>query len=219
MSRIYDIHSRYDKGPVSALQWKILNHVCKTKDADFKSICKETDKKRTTIIQSIEPMIKRRLIGKVRVDPLLVKSRVIFTPTYKGKCYAEADGIQVEEIFHTEKDADIVSYLQVVEQVSEASQRKVMLRELAFNMLDLQIIDKQGNIKTDDKISALKDAFSDALTSLIQETDYDERCFFNEKTREWFTKFFSVEEKRELEKRLVKSKKNIDSTLRILRKL
>ncbi|MGE5638233.1 MAG: hypothetical protein ACM3WQ_05965 [Chloroflexota bacterium] len=164
-------------------------------------------------------MIKRRLIGKVRVDPLLVKSRVIFTPTYKGKCYAEADGMQVEEIFHTEKDADIVSYLQVVEQVSEASQRKVMLRELAFNMLDLQIIDKQGNIKTDDKISALKDAFSDALTSLIQETDYDERCFFNEKTREWFTKFFSVEEKRELEKRLVKSKKNIDSTLRILRKL
>ena len=78
MSMKYDIHSKYNNGPRSELQWKILIHICKTKDADFKSICKETHRNRTTIIQSIGPMIRRGLIEKIKVDPLLVKSRVIY---------------------------------------------------------------------------------------------------------------------------------------------
>lgn len=213
----YDIHSKYNKGPVSELQWKILIHVCKTKDTDFKSICKETGRNRTTIIQSIEPMIRRRLINKIKVDPLLVKSRVIFEPTYKGASYAEAFGLNVKDIFRTEKDPNILGYLQIVDQLSNTSQQKVMLRELSFNILDLSIIDGQGNIKTEDKISAIKDAFFDSLTSLIQ--DDNTSSLFNDKAIRWIASFFSANEVEELRKKLFKIKKNTDSTIRILSKL
>jgi len=213
----YDIPGKYNKGPVSELQWKILIHVCKTKDADFKSVCKETGRNRTTIIQSIEPMIRRRLIKKIRVDPLLIKSRVIFEPTYKGKSDAEAFGLNVKDIFRTEKDPDILGYLQIVDQLSNIFQRKVMLRELAFNILDQLIIDDQGNIKTKDKISAIKEAFFDSVTSLIQDNNIS--SLFNDKTIQWITSFFSANEVEELRKKVLKMNKNIDLTLRILSKL
>jgi hypothetical protein len=215
----YDIPGGYDKGPVSELQWKILICVCKNNNIDFKRICRETGKKRTTIIQSIEPMIKARLIIKSKVDPLLIKSRVIFRPTYKGKCYAESYGMKAEEIFSTDKDKDVVRYLQIVGRLSDASQRRVMMRELASNMLDLSIIDKRGNIKTQDKILALKDAFIDALTSLIQESEYDARSFLNDETTQWFSKYFSFDEIIELKRKLLRIKNNADSTLRILSRL
>jgi hypothetical protein len=215
----YDIPSKYNKGPRSELQWKILIHVCKTKDADFKSICKETGRDRTTIIQSIGPMIRRKLIDKIRVDPLLVKSRVIFLLTYSGKCYIEAFGLNVEDIFRTETDPNILRYLQIVDQLSNTSQRKVMFRELAFNVLDQSIIDDQGNIKTEDMISALKDAFLDALTSLIQDADYNTSNLFNNETIQWIAEFFSENEVKDLGKKLLKVKKNTVSTIRILSKL
>ena len=213
----YDIHRRYDKGPVSALQWKILIHVCKAKDADFKTICKETGKKRTTIIQSIDPMIRRRLINKIRVDPLLVKSRVIFVPTYKGKSYLEAFGLNVEDIFRTETDPNILEYLQIVDQFPSTSQRKVMLRELAFNVLDLLIIDGQGNIKKEDKIAAIKEAFLDSLTRLIDTDDLS--SLINDKTIQWVTRFFSANEVKELGKKFFRINKNSNSTIRIFSKL
>ena len=193
----YDITRKYDIGPISELQWKILHYVCKTKDTDFKSICKETGRERTTIIQSIKPMIKRKLIDKRRVDPVLVKSRVIFTPTYKGKCYLEAFGVNVEDIFRTEMDPSISIYLQIVDQLSNTRQQKLMLRELASNVLDLSIIDELGNIKTEDKISSLKDAFLDAFTNLMQETDYNASSLFNDKTIRLLTMLFSANEMKE----------------------
>ena len=213
----YDIHSKYNNGPRSELQWKILIHICKTKDADFKSICKETHRNRTTIIQSIGPMIRRGLIEKIKVDPLLVKSRVIFLLMYRGKSYIEAFGFNVEDIFRTETDPNILEYLQIVDQFPSTSQRKVMLRELAFNVLDLLIIDGQGNIKKEDKIAAIKEAFLDSLTSLIDTDDLS--SLINDKTIQWVTRFFSANEVKEVKKKLFRINKNSNSTIRIFSKL
>ena len=110
-----------------------------------------------------------------------------------------------------------MGYLQIVDQLSNTSKQKVMLRELSFNILDLSIIDGQGNIKTEDKISAIKDSFFDSLTSLIQ--DDNTSSLFNDKAIRWIASFFSANEVEELRKKLFKIKKNTDSTIRILSKL
>lgn len=52
--------------------------------ADYKSLQKTTGKKRITILQSIRPLIRRRLINEGREDPNHSKSRRIFKPTEKG---------------------------------------------------------------------------------------------------------------------------------------
>ena len=195
---------KYDKGPISELQWKILIHVCKNNGATYKSICRETGKCRTTIIQSIQPLIKRRCIDKVKVDPILIKSKLIFMPTYKGKSHAEAWGLGVEEIFRTETDHHILNYLQILKQISDVSQRRIMLQELASSLLNTLIIDAHGNISTSDKITSIKEAFYDGLISL-QDAGYNTSGLFNDKTIQWFTEFFSAIEVKELEKSFSKS--------------
>jgi hypothetical protein len=51
------------------LQDKILAHICRTKDADYKTLSKETDRDRITLKQSIDPLIKRRYITAEKVNP------------------------------------------------------------------------------------------------------------------------------------------------------
>jgi hypothetical protein len=44
------------------LQEKILRHISKTPNADYKTISKETDRDRITILQSLQPLMKRHYI-------------------------------------------------------------------------------------------------------------------------------------------------------------
>src|SRR4051812_1686083 len=73
------------------LQEKILRHICKTRDADYKTISKETDRDRITILQSLQPLMKHHYVYKQKIDPNRIKSKLIFKPTDKGMYYALAN--------------------------------------------------------------------------------------------------------------------------------
>jgi predicted transcriptional regulator len=49
------------------LQEKILRHISKTPNADYKTISKETDRDKITILQSLQPLMKRHYIYKQRL--------------------------------------------------------------------------------------------------------------------------------------------------------
>lgn len=207
------------QNPYSKLQHEIIIHICKNKNADYQSICKATKRTRTTIIQSLKPMLKVGLVNKEKLNPSLVKSKLIFSPTYRGKAYAEAWGLGAKHIFNTETDPHITNYLRVLVGNSNPSWHNLFLQELASNLLDMSIIDKQGNIELNDKITALKEAFRDGLLRVIQEPNYDAATLFNSSTIEWLKKLFSADEVKEMKMMLLEIKKNSDSTLQILSRL
>jgi hypothetical protein len=74
----------------SDLQEKILLHVCTTKNADYKTISKETDRDRITILQSLQGLFRRHYVEKKKIVPQYEKSKLMFTPTPKGIIYALA---------------------------------------------------------------------------------------------------------------------------------
>jgi hypothetical protein len=214
------------KGPVSELQWKIIRHICTTKDADYKSISDYTNRKRTTIIQSIGSLMKHSYIEKVKVDPIRKNSKLIFRPTYKAKMYVwnigyawEEKPPRIVEIFHTEKDPFILSYIEILNQISEPSQLKAMSYEFASNLLNLSIIDRKGNIKINDRISSVKDAFREGLLTLIKNREYDAKNLFNDNTIKWLTNFFSQAEIIELKDMLLMIRVNLNSSIQILSNL
>ncbi len=207
------------RSPNSELQGQILIHICKTRKADYKSICKATKRRRTTIIQSLKPMLKDGLVRKEMLDHSLIKSKLVFSPTHRGKAYAEALGLSPKHIFSTETDAYITDYLKILVGNSRAPWRDLFMQELASNILDLSIIDKLGNIELNDKITALKEAFRDGLLRAIQEPDYDAVTLFNSNTKEWLKKTFSTDEIKEMKETLSKIKENSDFTLQLLTRL
>ena len=74
----------------SDLQEKILLHACTTTNADYKTISKETDRDRITILQSLQGLFRRHYIEKKKIFPQYEKSKLIFSPTPKGIVYALA---------------------------------------------------------------------------------------------------------------------------------
>jgi hypothetical protein len=74
----------------SDLQERILLHVCTTTNADYKTISKETDRDRITILQSLQGLFRRHYVEKKKVLPQYEKSKLIFLPTPKGIIYALA---------------------------------------------------------------------------------------------------------------------------------
>lgn len=74
----------------SDLQEKILVHVCTTTNADYKTISKETDRDRITILQSLQGLFRRHYVDKKKILPQYEKSKLIFSPTPKGIIYSLA---------------------------------------------------------------------------------------------------------------------------------
>lgn len=73
---------------MTQLQMNILNRVCRTKAADYNSLTEGTKRNRVTILQSIQSLIKRRLINEERQNPHHSKSKRIFKPTDRGVFYS-----------------------------------------------------------------------------------------------------------------------------------
>lgn len=74
--------------PTTELQTKVLYYICRKSRPDYKSLGKAMGRSRITILQSLRPLIGRRLIDEERKDPLNRKSKRIFKPTDRGIFYS-----------------------------------------------------------------------------------------------------------------------------------
>jgi len=130
------------------LQEKILEHVCKTKNADYKTISKATDRDRITILQSLQPLMKGHYVSKEKVVPDYEKSKLIFKPTQKGMIYSLAFlNVKVDDVLESYQNiCQITSYVEFIKSVSNDQLRNDLVKDYAKLIAEQNAFDDKGNI-------------------------------------------------------------------------
>ena len=130
------------------LQEKSLRHISKTSNADYKTISKATDRDRITILQSLQPLIKHNYVYKEKIEPHLIKSKLIFKPTHKGMAYSIAIlGVDIDDVRKAHVNADVlVKYNDLIKNIDNPIQRKRLEREMVKVLLLYNLFDDKGDI-------------------------------------------------------------------------
>jgi predicted transcriptional regulator len=130
------------------LQQKILEHICKTKNADYKTISKATDRDRITILQSLQPLMKGHYVSKEKVVPENEKSKLIFKPTQKGMVYSLAFlNVNVDDVLKSYQDiCQITNYTEFIKSISDYQLRDNLVNDYAKLIAEQNAFDDKGNI-------------------------------------------------------------------------
>jgi hypothetical protein len=202
----------------SELQEGILRHVCKTKNADYKTISKETDKDRITILQSLEPLKKRHYIFVEKIHPALKKSKLIFKPTDKGVFYALAFlGVTLDDISRTLNSADeIGKYAEFVRNIRSGLQRRQLQQNIARRFIEHDLFYDTGKLMVSSKDDYIKQGLRLALLEAASNKNYDPMSMFNVKTVDSLRMIFAPNEMKELREFFTKIRDNLNSAIRLL---
>lgn len=200
------------------LQEKILRHISKTPNADYKTISKDTDRDRITILQSLQPLIKRNYVYKQKVDPHLIKSKLIFKPTDKGMAYSIAMlGMDIDDVRKAHVNADIlVKYNYLIKNISNPIRRREMEREMVKVLLLYNLFDDKGNIIITNRKEFLKQGIRIGLFNLTADKYYDPENLFTLHTVETLKDAFHTSERKELKEFLMKIRDNLDLSIKQL---
>jgi predicted transcriptional regulator len=139
---------------ITDLQTEILKHVCMRRDADYKTLSKATDRDRITLLQSLHSLMKHRLVYREKDNPNLVKSKLIFRPTPRGRAYASTFlKMDLDDIRYAQSDDDERrKYRDFIKQVANPSKRKRNERLMMKDLLLENLFQDDGNIPDIDKL-------------------------------------------------------------------
>jgi hypothetical protein len=197
------------------LQEKILRHVSKTSNADYKTISKETDRDRITILQSLQPLIKRHYIYKQKIDPNRIKSKLIFKPTQKGIAYAIAFlGVDSNHIMKAQDDASqIIKYNKFIEQINDSKLRKQLAESMMTKLIEYDLFDDKGSIIITSRQDMIKQGFRMAILEQAKDKDFDPHNLFNPQSVKLLTKIYNPDELKEFKESLIRIKNNLELTI------
>ena len=200
------------------LQEKILRHISKTANADYKTISKETDRDRITILQSLQPLIKRNYVYKEKVDPHLIKSKLIFKPTDKGIAYSIAIlGVDIDDIRKAHVNAvELAKYNDLIKKVAKPLGRKQLEREATRVLVMYDLFDDKGKTIMTDRKAYLKQGIRIVLFNLTADKYYDPEKLFTLQFVERLKKLVRPSELKELKEFLMKIRENIDLNIKQL---
>jgi predicted transcriptional regulator len=203
--------------PISDLQAQILKHLCQTKDADYKTISKETDRDRITILQSLQSLIKRRYIQKQKLEPEHVKSKLIFKPTRKGMIYAIGHlEVPYDKVLNAHPDAEqLLEYDNpYLEYLSDPIQLNRIMYYWLKALLDKKAFDNEGRLTSSkNKQNTVKLASLRAMLNLFADKEFDPNTLFKSKDQSMKSKPVVRREFQELRKSLQRIKNNLDLTI------
>src|SRR2546428_5357535 len=170
----------------SELQEQILRHVCKTKNSSYKTISKETDRDRITILQSLQPLMKRHYLVAEKIDPSLKKSKLVFKPTDKGVFYALAFlGVTLDDIARAYYSAEEISKSsEFVRNIRGPLQRRQFQQGILRRFVEEDLFDNSGKLIISTKDDYFKQGLRIALLELTKNKYYDPRDLFNTRTIE-----------------------------------
>jgi hypothetical protein len=162
--------------PTSKLQEMILKHICIATNADYKTISKDTDRDRITILQSLRPLIAHQYVMQIRSNPERPKSKLVFKPTDKGMMYSIAYlGVDIDEIRTAQLSQDVLeNYKVFLRQVTDLSLRKQLEQYIAPKLLvDHASFDEEGNLIASDPRELLKQVLRISLFKLLSDKHFN----------------------------------------------
>jgi DNA-binding MarR family transcriptional regulator len=199
---------------LSSLQAKILRIICTTQNVSYKTLIEETNRDRTTVLQSIESLIKNGYVEKQKVNPEYEKSKLIFKATPTGKQIAsDYLDIRLEDIMKLEEDEQITNYLEFIKNITDPSQQKKFLQPLSDLLTSPIAWTSEGKIKPDEKREIIIDGFKEALLELFKNKNYDAKNLFNNKSIKWFQKLFTSNEIKEIKEDILQVVDNANLTI------
>ena len=209
---------------LSDLQHDILEECCKNQATDYKSLSSKTGRGRTTLIQSLNSLVKNGYIEKQQVSPGHEKSKLIFKPTYKGMAYAWNNiDMDVEDILKNVKNQNLNEYIQLLKEELSDFPRTYLFNNLCKCLFDnlAHMFMYEDSWHWNKSIDAeadniVKDSFRKGiLESIHDDLNYNAKNLLTAKVKEWLMKIYSSEELKEFKEELRKIRNNIDSTIEL----
>ena len=204
-----------DRG-ITDLQKKILKHVCMRKNADYKTLSKATDRDRITLLQSLQSLIKHRLVEKENTNVDRRRIKLIFKPTDKGKIYASTSlGIDRDAIRNAQyDDIERMRYDEFIEQVPNPAERKRNERRVMEDLLQENLFQDDGNIPDMDKL--LNQLLRVRLLKFVKSRNFDINELFTPVGTNTLKAISAPGEIKEFKKHLILLRKNLESTIKSL---
>jgi hypothetical protein len=202
---------------ITDLQKKILKHVCIRRNADYKTLSKATDRDRITLLQSLQSLMKHRLVYREKDNPNWVKSKLIFKPTHMGRAYASTFlGMDLDDIRNAQFDDDgRREYRDFIKQVADPSERKRNERLMMKDLLLENLFQDDGNIPDIDKL--LYQLTRVRLLKFVKSRrNFDFNELFGTTGAKELKAISTRSELKELKDLLTKLRINLDSTIKSL---
>ena len=201
---------------ISELQKKILKHLCMRKNADYKTLSKTTDRDRITLLQSLQSLLKHRLVDKEAISHDGKRIKLIFKPTDKGKIYASTSlGIEHDAIRNAQSDDnERRRYDEFIKQVPNPAERKRNERRVMEDLLQENLFDEKGNIPDMDKL--LNQLLRKRLLRFIRFKNFDFNELFGTTGAKELKAISTKSELKEFKKLLTSLRDNLDSSIKCL---
>ena len=201
---------------ITDLQKKILKNVCMRKNADYRTLSKATDRDRITLLQSLQSLIKRRLVEKENTNVDRRRIKLIFKPTDKGKIYASTSlGIDRDAIRNAQyDDIERMRYDEFIEQVPNQAERKRIERRVMEDLLQENLFQDDGNIPDMDKL--LNQLLRVRLLKFVKSRNFDINEQFTPVGTNTLKAISAPGEIKEFKKHLILLRKNLESTIKSL---
>lgn len=207
------------QGPTSELQEKILKHICVTTNADYKTISKDTDRDRITILQSLRPLISHKYVSQIRSNPERPKSKLVFKPTDKGTMYSIAYlGVNIDAIRRAQLSLDVLeNYDAFLEEVPDVDVRKQLEQYSPKLLVDYDLFDENGKSIISDQKEFAKQGLRISLFELIGDKHFNiEELFVFKKGYLFSRKAMHPTDVKIFKDVFLKIRNNLDSSLKKL---
>jgi DNA-binding PadR family transcriptional regulator len=199
---------------ITDLQKRILKHLCMRKNADYRTLSKATDRDRITLLQSLQSLIKHRLVEKENTNVDRRRIKLIFRPTDKGRAYASTFlGMDLDDIRNAQFDDDERrKYRDFIKQVANPSERRRNERLMMKDLLQENLFQGDGNIPEIDKL--LYQLTRVRLLRFIRIKNFDFNELFTPANINELKAISTKSELKEFKDLLTNLRKNLDLTIR-----
>jgi predicted transcriptional regulator len=199
---------------ITDLQKEILKHLCMRRNADYKTLSKATDRDRITLMQSLQSLMKQRLVEKEKTTADRKRIKLIFKPTDKGRAYASKYlGIGLEDIRNALSDAKERSeYRDFIKEVANPSGRRRNERLMMDDLLQENLFQEDGNIQDIHKL--LSQLVRLRLLRFVKSRNFDFDELFAPANLNELKAISTPSELKEFKELLTNLRKNLDSTIK-----
>jgi hypothetical protein len=205
---------------LSERQKQILTMIVRHTAADYKTLVNENGKRRTTIFQSLQPLLKHHFVAPEKVYPEQKNSKLIFKVTQKGLFYCIAflnvDYDEAVKLFYNRESSPIPGH--VINSFLDYAGRKEFMKQTALFSMSLNQFDNEGKLLATDIEQAMNVGFKMSILESVKEEEFSSAKLFGNLTIQKLSKICKPQEKNELIKFLKNMVKNVNSVITCLSK-